>query len=233
MEKTQQRKGGPLTWDDRITLLVLEMLSHRTPPSCVSANILSIAEYIFPSFKAVKELPGVSFVRGCRSVLSYLTKLLAFDRVALTDKYLELHSDGTKRRQTDFQNLVVRISHGDAAFKNVTLNSAIIPQSETSAMLVEAITKAFKEGCDILETWSEVTKRNYPNRPDLLDRIPKPTELAFEKFAKGGCMIMTDTCNTARKFRTLLINSIIAICKEEGMSNEDIKIFEGDCWHHL
>jgi len=41
----KQKKG----WDYSVIQIVLEMLAHHTPPSCVSANILTVVEILFPN----------------------------------------------------------------------------------------------------------------------------------------------------------------------------------------
>ena len=70
-----------------------------------------------------------------------------------------------------------------------------------------------------------------PELQDLLDLIPNRSGLGISKFNKAN--IMTDTCNTARLLRVKLIASITQACKEEGTDDKDIKVFVGDCWHHL
>ena len=127
---------GGLEWDDRVTQMVLEMLSHRTPPSCVSQNILTVAEILCPDFKSVKELPSTRFVCGCRRVLSYFTKLMAAYQLAKVDTHLELHHDSTKRCQISIANLIIRIAI-EGGFKNVTMNSAILSTNESAVMLTE------------------------------------------------------------------------------------------------
>ena len=209
--------------------MVLEMLSHRTPPTCIAPNILTVAEIICPDL--VQELPGDSFMRSCRSELTYFTKLCATYQLGHAETFLEHHSDGTARHQTSMQNSIMRIS-SEGGFKNVTLSSAILSVDETSEMVTEAILRTFKEGRGILETWREVTAREYPGRQDLLDQIPKAAELTIAKLAKGG-WIMTDTCNPARKFRRLLKAAIIEIARAEGMSEEDIIIFEAGKYYNM
>eukprot|EP00956_Cyclotella_meneghiniana_P008423 scaffold11328_cov66-Cyclotella_meneghiniana.AAC.8 len=36
-----KKSGNPKSWDPIVTQLVIEMLAHQTPPSCISANILT------------------------------------------------------------------------------------------------------------------------------------------------------------------------------------------------
>ena len=93
-----------------MTHRVLELLSHRNPPSCIAANILTVAKILFPHTKIVKELPSISFVRGCRSEISLITKLLVAYQLGKTDKFLEHHYDGTQRRQVSLKNCIISIA---------------------------------------------------------------------------------------------------------------------------
>ena len=49
------------SWDYRVIQIVLEMLAHRTPPSCVSANILTFLKY--------DEQDGTSYVNWCHGIV--------------------------------------------------------------------------------------------------------------------------------------------------------------------
>ena len=86
--------------------MVLELLSHRPPPSCITTKILTVAEILYTHTKIVKELPSISFVRGCRIEVSFFTNLLAAYRMGKDNKYLEHHSDRTQRRQISLKTVL-------------------------------------------------------------------------------------------------------------------------------
>ena len=96
IKKTKKPVGG-LQWDKKITWMVLKLLSHRTPPSCIAPNILilTLVQTICPNSDVVVDLPGVSFIRQNHSVLLYLTKMLAAYQLAKAYTYLQHNSDGT------------------------------------------------------------------------------------------------------------------------------------------
>ena len=73
---------------------------------------------------------------------------------------------------------------------------------------------------DRLQHWRDVTAREFPDRPDLLELIPHPDEIDVCKLGMGG-VINTDTCNAARKARRLLVEHIGGTT------------YEQDCCHHL
>ena len=70
-------KGGREVWPDWVVMMVMELLSHCTPPSSIAANILTVCESIYPDGDIVKELPGMSFNRETRDVVSYTAKAMA------------------------------------------------------------------------------------------------------------------------------------------------------------
>ena len=55
--------------------------------------------------------------------------------------------------------------------------------------------------------WRDITKREFPGRPDLLDMIPQPDSINIDKLGEGGT-ITTDTCNAAQKVCRLLVEHI-------------------------
>lgn len=65
-----QRSGQGQLWDEVVTQLVVELLAHRTPPSAIAPNILSIVENLMPNATIIKELPSIRFIRNCRSILA-------------------------------------------------------------------------------------------------------------------------------------------------------------------
>ena len=87
-----------IEWSDNVTQLFLDILAHRTPPSCISSIILSVAKVIIPNSEVIHQLHGVEFICLFQGTFSYLTKLLASDELARAPKFLKQHSDGTARR---------------------------------------------------------------------------------------------------------------------------------------
>ena len=67
--------------------------------------------------------------------------------------------------------------------------------------------------------------REYPERTDLLQSLPHPSELSLAKLARGG-WIMTDTCSPMQTFRRLFKEAVIKIAKDEGMDDDDIHVFQ-------
>ena len=70
-----------------------------------------------------------------------------------------------------------------------------------------------------LNRWREVTAREFPDNPDLLELIPTVDDIDLKKLANVGA-ITTDTCNSAQKTRRILLEIIGST-------------YEQDCFNHL
>ena len=122
--------GGAYTWPLWILQLVLEMLVHGAPPSSIPPSIVSHITITNPGME-IKEIPCVSYVRKCRSILRIIGETLASYRLAKAKKWQQLFTDGTSRRQTAIQNLIIGIEE-DSVLKNIVLSSSIILVGESS-----------------------------------------------------------------------------------------------------
>lgn len=225
-----EKLGKPKTWSPIVTQLVVEMLANGTPPSAVSANILSVCKLLFPGAPIVRELPSIRFVRSCRTVLLHLAKTLAAYEIASTDVYKQLFTDGTTRRQTEFQNVIIGVLT-PAGYRRVALDGCILSEEHNAESVTTSILVAFERSGKLLDFWRTVTAEMYPDRDDLLELIPPSSELSFAKLAKG--FTMTDTCNVARRIQHLLQEEIKKICKKKGMNDDEIEMHQSYCWQHL
>ena len=224
------KTGKPKTWGPVVTQLVVEMLANGTPPSAISANILSVCKLLIPDAPIIEELPSIRFVRGCRTVLLHLAKTLAAYEIASQEVFEQLFTDGTSRRQTEFQNVIIGVLT-PAGYRRVALDGCILSEEHNAESVTTSILVAFQRSGKLLDLWRSVTLEMYPDREDLLERIPPSSELTLTKMAKG--FTMTDTCNTARRIQNLLHDEIKKICYEKGMSDEEIEMHKSFCWQHL
>ena len=79
--------------------------------------------------------------------------------------------------------------------------------NENREMVRYIILWYFQTGRQMLDRCLDLTSRMYPNRPDLIARIPQANELTIATLDDGGWVI-TDTCNAARKYQSLLVKLI-------------------------
>jgi hypothetical protein len=192
-----------------------------------------VVQLLVPNVTIAKELPsGIRFVRYCRTVLAQVTQTLAAYEIALADAIEQSHTDGTSRRQTAMQNFVVHVLR-EGGSRRITLSSCILAEDESSASIAAAIICEFKHSGELLTQWREATEKLYPDHQDLLEKIPKASELSMAKLRLFGSFTTTDTCNAAQKLRRILNEHITNVAKEQGYSESEIKTYEADCWQHL
>ena len=110
-------------------------------------------------------------------------------------KLLEHHIDDTSRKYVSFGNSILKIST-KAGYENVALSLAIFDADGMAESGVATIQRTFLEGRDLLKNWCEVTRRMFPDKQDLLDKLTDPMKLTMARIAKHG-WLMTNTCNTA------------------------------------
>ena len=73
--------GGAYTWPLWILQLVLEMLVNGAPPSSIPSSIVSHISITSPDIE-IKEVPCVSYVRKCQSILRIIGDTLASYQLA-------------------------------------------------------------------------------------------------------------------------------------------------------
>ena len=71
----------------------------------------------------------------------------------------------------------------------------------------------------------------YPNKPELIEQLPVPKDVTVTRLIGG--MVSHDNFHGANKAGTLLADDIIEKGKEEGMTDEDLHIYQGHCFNHL
>ncbi len=111
---------------------------------------------MLPNVNIIQEVPSIRFVRSCRSVLLHVTKTLASYHIDKANSYKKFFSDGTSRRQTSIQNVIIRFL-SDGGFKTITLSTSIIAEDETAESLSKSIMQTFKESGELLDAWQDVT----------------------------------------------------------------------------
>ncbi len=71
----------------------------------------------------------------------------------------------------------------------------------------------------------------FPQRQDLIDMIPDPSDMSPTKLLGG--MVSTDTCNTARLTRQTLCDAIIQEGRDAGLVDNELNMYQGNCHQHL
>ena len=124
--------GGRMMWKSNVNKLILEMLSNRTPPSSIQANIISFCSHILPGQDIVTELPCVKHILDMRTVQLTIPKTLAAKRIGDAKKIKQLHTDETSKRQTQVTNVLLSILREDDSLQTVCLAGDIIGADGTA-----------------------------------------------------------------------------------------------------
>ena len=96
----------------------------------------------------------------------------------------------------------------------------------------DAALLAFKQGRTLLTEWRDCTLRMFPERHDFLAKLSNPEDLCVSKF-RHGAGVLTDGCDTARKFWRNFIAAVKEVYTAKGYSGDEVKMFEFDCWQHM
>ena len=99
-------------WPFYMWELIIEQLVNGTPPSAVNNNIIALVKCFSPSTK-ISEMPSIWTIRRSRTVLLIIVQTLAVYRIAKANKWEQLFTDGTSRRQVAFQDLVISIEEDE------------------------------------------------------------------------------------------------------------------------
>ena len=110
--KVCEGNRGNLHWPLYVWELILEQIANGTPPSCINGNFVTMIK-IFSLTTQICDLPSIWTIRRAQTVLLVIVQTLATYRSAKADKWEQLFTDGTSRRQVAFQNLVVSIEEDD------------------------------------------------------------------------------------------------------------------------
>ena len=135
-ERPVGRPGGFKRGPVYIVLLICEMIVNVTHPTAVLANIQSSCA-LFMGVEAT-ELPCANFVRQCRVVLQNLNETLSTFRLGNADSWHQVFTDGTKRRQIEFQNLVIALME-DGDLDPVIVLLCMYVENETSVICLQYI----------------------------------------------------------------------------------------------
>jgi len=103
------------------------------------------------------------------------------------------------------------------------MSGSIISKDGTADEQSRAIIGAFNDSGRLLQEWCEMTVAMYPDDIELLSTIPKSEDMSPPKLIGG--YISHDNCATANKTGNLLMDMILALGKEAGMSDADLIFF--------
>ncbi|KAL7546176.1 hypothetical protein ACHAWF_015185 [Thalassiosira exigua] len=198
-ERQVGRRGGSSRWPVHVVLLICEMLVNGTPPSATQRNLQSMKKRL--NIDDNEPPPSLNFIRECRVVVQNLNECMAAMRLGNVSTWHQMFTDGTSRRQVDFQNLVIGLMEEDE-LEPVIVSSCMFLETGSSEHQVK------------LQHWRSVTAREFPDRPDLVELIPDPKEIDACKLGEGGGLSPPTRATLLTKFVVYLEQVIRAFHKE-------------------
>ena len=110
----------------------------------------------------IDELPGVWFVRRCRTVLLIVCQLLSAYRLAKAEKWGQLNCDATQRHQSSYLNLVVScveeycadLPEEQQQYVSILMSACILPEDESAEAQKEAIVEFLNDKNEWLDEWA-------------------------------------------------------------------------------
>jgi hypothetical protein len=179
----------------------------------------------------VRELPSVKHIKSLRAVLSTVTKTLAAYQLGHARNWKQLHTDEMSRRQISIVNVVISIINNDNELCTICMSGSIIPKDGTADEQSRAIISAFHDSGRHLHEWRDMTSIMHPGEDELLAAIPNSDDMSPTKLIGG--FLSYDNCATANKTRNNLMEKILQLGKEAGMSGPELILYQGHCFHHL
>ena len=168
-----------MQWMPHVDKLIVEMLANRTPAPSIQKNILAMACVIHPNLNIVHELPSLKHIRNMHTILLSTSKTLAVYRLALVERWIQLHTDETSRTHKTLLNLIVNIlEDDDEELKSICLSCSIIAEDGTAEEQARAIMASFAEFAQLLDDWREATMHLFSVGADLLNAIPLASQMS-------------------------------------------------------
>ena len=183
----------------------------------------------------IEELPGVWFVRRCRTVLLIVEQLFSAYRLAKEEKWGQLNCDATQRHQSSYLNLVLScveefnedLLPEQQEYVSILMSACIIAEDESAEAQKEAIIEFLNDKNEWLDEWAKLVEEEYPE----FEHDIKRGGLDLSKLFDG--IVTQDTCNTASKGSKLIVDEIKEAAVGAGMNPDDINTFNTHCHHHL
>jgi len=111
------------------------------------------------------------------------------------------------------------------------MSGSIISKDGTADEQSHAIISAFNNSGRLLQEWQDMTSDMYPGENEMLVAIPNSDDMSPTKLIGG--FLSHNNCATANKTGNNLMEKILQLGKELGMSGPDLILFQGHCFHHL
>jgi hypothetical protein len=167
-----KRVGRGGKWQPWVIQYICELLVIGTPPASIPSIISSSYQTYYG--KEADEVPQVRFVRGCRVIVQVIGETIAAIKLASAEKWDQLWTDATTRRQCPFQALIIGLMDSEKKLDPVTVSSCIFLEDESAETTVESILAKVSGIVRGIVTWVFIRElrwrrefRSYDKNPDV------------------------------------------------------------------
>ena len=130
------QRGGS-RWEMWVVQLICELLALGVPPSAIPSTINTM--YITLFNEPPTEVPCVSYIRQCRTVMQVVAETIAAIKLGRADSWVQISTDATTRRHIPFQCLIISLLGDDMKIDPVLVSSCIFLDDETAETTVDAV----------------------------------------------------------------------------------------------
>ena len=181
-----KRVGRGGKWQPWVIQYICELLVIGTPPASIPSIISSSYQTYYG--KEADEVPQVRFVRGCRVIVQVIGETIAAIKLASAEKWDQLWTDATTRRQCPFQALIIGLMDSEKKLDPVTVSSCIFLEDESAETTVESILAKVSGIVRGIVTWVFIRElrwrrefRSYDKNPDDNVDANNKAKLFFSK----------------------------------------------------
>ena len=176
-----------------------------------------------------QELLSIKFIWSCRTIIIIIGETLVAYHSRKVEKWDQLFSDVTGRRQNALQNFVISVIN-EERLRPLILSSSIFLKGKTSEQQVDALISTIAVYRKRFQRWVEVLDHSHPSYQKYFSEL---SSMNINKLGIGGDL-MSDTCNGARKTQRLIDEQVHKAAEAlRKYESDDIRVLEVGCWNHI
>ena len=231
----------------RLRILIWAQLSRRVAPSAVASNIHDVLSAYAPDRRTgepVQFLPGEREIAKMRSELTVASEAIAAFRVALSKRIISFGWDESTKFGLGLLSSNTQIETQDGEIVDVVMRGATLTAGGTAEAVAWSIdSKIFSHARRLLEGWKAEHEAKFDVGSWAAAGAPEPESIGLHRLSEET-LLMSDTCNGARKCKQLVAemamkSGIERIGQEawdalsQPQRDAKCKVYIGQCHQHL
>jgi hypothetical protein len=127
--------------------------------------------------------------------------------------------------------VVVFIITRDNELRTICMFGSIVSKDGTADEQSRAIIGVFNDSGHLLQELREMTTEMYPHEIKFLALIPNSVDMSPTKLLGG--FLSHNNCATTNKTCNNVMDMILKLVKEVGMTDQEMILYQGHCFNHL